>query len=126
MLTRANLQSFFTEIPHQPLPKTIQEAIDATRVLGLDYIWIDALCIIQQDKDDWLIEAGRMRSVYGGSYINLAASAAEDAHQGLYGDPGEYYGGFAARIGEENELRGFCDNLSYIDAVQSTPLSSRA
>ena len=44
--------------------------------LGLDYIWIDALYIIQDDPEDWAIEASRMDSVYEHAYCNFGASAA--------------------------------------------------
>lgn len=45
-------------------PATLQDSILITRELGLKYVWIDALCIRQESKDDWRAEAGRMRDVY--------------------------------------------------------------
>ncbi|KAM7214035.1 hypothetical protein V8F06_010607 [Rhypophila decipiens] len=76
------------------------DAIHVTEKLGLRYIWIDALCIIQQQQDnsDWLRESGCMRSIYRSAHVNLAASAATSVHEGLICKPKYYSGGFYARV----------------------------
>ncbi|RGP76404.1 hypothetical protein FLONG3_5288 [Fusarium longipes] len=71
------------------LPKTIQEAIQVTRLLGFRYLWVDAICIIQSDTndhylDDWNIEAPRIGSYYLHSKCLISASAATDSSEGLY------------------------------------------
>ena len=66
------------------LPRTFQHAIDFTRRLQVRYLWIDALCIIQDSQDDWLHEALLMSSVYSNSRLNLAATSSSDGHGGLY------------------------------------------
>ncbi|KAM7218287.1 hypothetical protein V8F06_006350 [Rhypophila decipiens] len=48
-------------IPLADMPQNFQDAITVTRNLGVPYLWIDSLCIIQGDEADWLREAGRMR-----------------------------------------------------------------
>lgn len=68
------------------LPRTFREAIDFTRKLGLRYIWIDSLCIIQDDTKDWQQESSRMAEIYQGAYLVLSASQASSAHDGLYSD----------------------------------------
>ncbi|CAN9275138.1 unnamed protein product [Alternaria sp. RS040] len=55
-----------------------------TKSLGIEYIWIDSLCIIQDDKDDWANECTRMTSVYMNSFINIGANAARDSRGGLF------------------------------------------
>ncbi|KAF2446745.1 HET-domain-containing protein, partial [Karstenula rhodostoma CBS 690.94] len=55
------------------IPRTFNDAMKITRALGLRYIWIDSLCIIQDDEQDWQHEAMRMAEVYRGSYLNIAA-----------------------------------------------------
>lgn len=47
------------------LSQSFQDAIYIARRLGFEYIWIDALCIIQDDRDDWCREASQMAEVYG-------------------------------------------------------------
>jgi hypothetical protein len=72
------------EIPHCHLTKTFQDAIAIARSLGIAYLWIDSLCIIQDDAEDWDKESRRMCDVYGGSSLNIAATAAPDGSYGCY------------------------------------------
>jgi hypothetical protein len=72
-LTNASLKSFKTSIPYGSLPKSLQDAIVVTVQLGFQYIWIDRLCIIQDDEADWKHEASRMGSYYRKSVLNIAA-----------------------------------------------------
>ncbi|EEU41513.1 uncharacterized protein NECHADRAFT_87671 [Fusarium vanettenii 77-13-4] len=58
------------------LPKTFQDAIVVTRELGKQYLWIDALCIIQGPEGDWESEAGRMEHVFANAYCTIAANSA--------------------------------------------------
>lgn len=71
-------------LPITRLPKTMREAIQTTRMLGVRYIWIDSLCIIQGDKGDFEFEASLMLQVYRNSTVNLAASDTTFADGGLY------------------------------------------
>ncbi|KAK3387355.1 HET domain protein [Podospora didyma] len=83
--TRANIDAFMKEgIVWDKLPKTFQDSIICTRKLGIRYLWIDSLCIIQRDSEDWLHEAGRMASVYDNAKLTLAAAASSNSHGGLF------------------------------------------
>ncbi|KAG9243250.1 hypothetical protein BJ878DRAFT_424067, partial [Calycina marina] len=46
------------------LPKTLRDAVVMTRYLGIRYLWIDSLCIIQNSTSDWQFETSRMGSIY--------------------------------------------------------------
>ncbi|KAF2682599.1 HET-domain-containing protein [Lentithecium fluviatile CBS 122367] len=59
---RANYKDHLREISVQSLPRTFQHAIVSSRRLALQYLWIDSLCIIQDDNADWSEEAARMGS----------------------------------------------------------------
>jgi hypothetical protein len=83
-LTRANYDKFHQTIPYDSLSKTFQDAIYAAQRLGFQYIWIDSLCIIQKDEEDWSKEAGTMGQVYAGSTLNLAATSAKNGQDGLF------------------------------------------
>ncbi|KAJ8130784.1 hypothetical protein O1611_g2840 [Lasiodiplodia mahajangana] len=83
-LTRFNMDFMTDTIPWDAIPKTYQESIEVTRRLGVEYIWIDSLCIIQDDTEDWRKEAGMMKSVYGNSYLNIAAVQAVDSYGILF------------------------------------------
>ncbi|CZR66419.1 uncharacterized protein PAC_16320 [Phialocephala subalpina] len=83
-LTKASLANFQDNIRQDFLPKTFQDAILITRILGIQYLWIDSLCIIQDDPEDWLKESVTMSEVYGNSYVNIAASWAENSNGGCF------------------------------------------
>ncbi|OTB15246.1 hypothetical protein K445DRAFT_12016 [Daldinia sp. EC12] len=61
-------------IPFCELPQTFQDAITVSRALGLDYIWIDSLCIIQDDSEEWRSESLRMKDVYSNATLVISAS----------------------------------------------------
>ncbi|KAF7933629.1 uncharacterized protein EAE98_003338 [Botrytis deweyae] len=71
-------------IAWKSLPLTFRDAISIVRALGIRYIWIDSLCIIQDDQDDWKKEAARMAIVYSNSYLNLAATGSHDSRGGFF------------------------------------------
>lgn len=72
------------QIPSAALPKTFQDAIEIARYLGFGYIWIDSLCIIQDDSKDWESKAALMSDVYSSSRINITASSAADGRFGWF------------------------------------------
>ncbi|KAL8868554.1 MAG: hypothetical protein Q9174_004916 [Haloplaca sp. 1 TL-2023] len=61
------------------LPPAIQDAISVTRQLGFNYLWVDALCICQDDEVEWDSEAAKMADIYGGSEFAISALASHDA-----------------------------------------------
>lgn len=67
------------------LPKTFQDAITVTRDIGVRYIWIDSLCIIQygDNKADWETQSRLMESVFSQAYCTIAATAAADSNAGF-------------------------------------------
>lgn len=61
-------------IPVDKLPPVFREAILVARELELRYLWIDALCIVQDDASDWEEESGRMGDIFRYSFITLGAA----------------------------------------------------
>ncbi|KAI4687669.1 uncharacterized protein J4E88_003260 [Alternaria novae-zelandiae] len=74
-----------SSIGFQDLPKTLQDAAMVVRFLGLRYVWIDCLAIVQDDTADWEKESAVMADIYSGSYINIAASNASHCGAGFLG-----------------------------------------
>ncbi|ETS73429.1 hypothetical protein PFICI_15034 [Pestalotiopsis fici W106-1] len=64
--------------------KNFEEALQVARNLGIRYIWIDSLCIIQHNAEDWEEEAPMMRDIYRNSFCNIAASDSADGYGGLF------------------------------------------
>ncbi|KAK5655562.1 hypothetical protein OQA88_5493 [Cercophora sp. LCS_1] len=79
-----NIHQMVTGTALDPLPQTIKDAIKVTRRLGIRYLWIDALCIIQEgDETDKLREVGLMGQVYKNATITLAAASARGVSEGF-------------------------------------------
>lgn len=82
-LLQKNEKSLGQDVPFQSLPQTFQEATSICLSLGLRYLWIDSLCIIQDLKTDWDHEAARMCNIYSNAWLGIAATFAIHGHDGL-------------------------------------------
>jgi len=67
------------------LPQTLKDAIWFALKLGINYIWIDSLCIVQDDWQDWVEEAAKIADIYSAAYVVLSATCAKDATKGFQG-----------------------------------------
>lgn len=66
------------------LPKHFKEAMETARRLGVQYIWIDSLCIIQNDPEDWKRESREMGNIYHNAILNIAISIAPNGRYGCF------------------------------------------
>ena len=73
-------------IPYASLPKTFQHAVIATRELGLKYLWIDSLCIIQDSQEDWERHCSKMPEIYRNSMVTIAGPGAPHCNAGFLRD----------------------------------------
>ncbi|OTB03176.1 hypothetical protein M426DRAFT_12765 [Hypoxylon sp. CI-4A] len=80
---KSNYKAYLNDIPYDELPKTFQDAVYIAKELGFEYIWIDSMCIIQDDGADWARECQKMAAVYSNSVMTLASPAATDAYHGM-------------------------------------------
>jgi hypothetical protein len=80
------LNTFLKGIPYDQLPATFKDAVNTTRALGIRYLWIDSICIIQGDGGDFSEEAKLMEDVFSCAYCVLAASRATGQHDGFLKD----------------------------------------
>lgn len=83
-LLQSNELLFRNSIAFNRLPKSFRHAIEVTRLLGMRYLWIDSLCIIQDSLQDWREEAAVMLEIYRNSFCNIAATAASNSSIGLF------------------------------------------
>lgn len=65
------------------LPQTITDTVRITRSLGVQYLWVDALCIIQDSIEDWERESEQMSTIYEKAYVVIAASSSSSVTQGF-------------------------------------------
>ncbi|KAK0631333.1 heterokaryon incompatibility protein-domain-containing protein [Immersiella caudata] len=65
------------------MPLTIRQALTICSRLDIEYIWVDALCIVQDDKADWEIEARKMATVYSLAKVTIIAASSTSCHSGF-------------------------------------------
>lgn len=85
-LVQSSLHSMKQCIDPACLSLVFQESIAAAMRLEIEYIWIDALCIVQDDPEDWSRESSSMGAIYQNAFLNIGASAAA-----LTNDPREIW-----------------------------------
>src|SRR4051794_22873221 len=90
--TKATKSTRLKSIPLVKLPKSFREAVFITRRLGYLYLWIDSLCIVQDDKEDWQQESAKMADIYENAALTIAASDSADSHKGCFRDTAEMAG----------------------------------
>ena len=87
--TSLNLDKRQKRIPEVDMPQTIKDAVTFARQLGIRYLWVDAICIIQGQDDlavaDWERESARISDIYGRAFLIIIAARASDVHGGFLG-----------------------------------------
>ncbi|KAM0431385.1 hypothetical protein ACHAPT_005362 [Fusarium lateritium] len=78
----SNLKQHTESISLSDLSHTFVDFITISRNIGVRYVWIDSLCIIQDSYEDWTIEASQMAAVYSNAYVTVAASSSSDGTGG--------------------------------------------
>ncbi|KAF2449937.1 HET-domain-containing protein [Karstenula rhodostoma CBS 690.94] len=81
--TRATMESRKAGIEIADMPATYQDIVRLTRELGLRYLWVDSLCICQDEYADWEKESAKMLSIYSNAYLTVAAARAKDISEGF-------------------------------------------
>ena len=125
-LKHDTLDSFTGAIPLHQLTKMFKDAVKVTHFLGLQYLRIDSLCIVQDSKTDWGKEAGRMSFVYSESYITIAAAAAEDGTMGLFLKDWARVDAAIIPSGFSSAMALVAERCIHIQGVHGTTLSARA
>jgi hypothetical protein len=71
--TSETLSHHLDTISFDAMTPVMQDMVKTARALSIRYIWIDALCIIQDNLEDWTHEAERMGSVYANAFVTICA-----------------------------------------------------
>jgi hypothetical protein len=88
---RSNLDTNMSGIPVAGLPRTFRDAVEVSQALDIRYLWIDSLCIVQDDDADWETHVELMADIYRNAYITLAAGTSEDDEGGFFRTPEEKF-----------------------------------
>lgn len=126
-LTKHNFSDLTKRIPMDSFPRTFSDAFQIAKAVGISYIWIDSLCIVQDDDDDWQKEADLMQSVYSGSHLNIAAASATDAYGGCFVKPPYFRDGVQAKINIQGTevIKEFSYQGFYKRSILNSHLMSR-
>jgi hypothetical protein len=81
--TNSRLTLYMKSIQMLWLPQTIQDAIIVTRKLGLQYLWVDSLCIIQDAEEEMMAEIGKMEHIYTNAHVTISAASSPNCQQGF-------------------------------------------
>ncbi|KAK3684335.1 heterokaryon incompatibility protein-domain-containing protein [Podospora appendiculata] len=84
--TTANIHKHYDQLSWSALPRTYQDTICMARMLAVPYIWIDSLCIVQDDENDWIRESKTMANVYENAFVTIAATSSRDSDGGLFSE----------------------------------------
>lgn len=83
LLKEANIKQLQNSIHTENLPRSFQDAIAITGRLGFRFLWIDALCIIQDSVEDWARESSVMSDIYRNGIVMISATAAPNSQHGI-------------------------------------------
>jgi hypothetical protein len=103
-LTKDRLGTAQSGMPDSSLPQTIQDAIHITRRLDLRFLWVDSLCITQDDSDEKFHEIRKMTDIFRGAHITISAASADSSAKGFLGSRKQV----AAANDQSFKIR-FCD-----------------
>ncbi|KAK8133487.1 HET-domain-containing protein [Apiospora sp. TS-2023a] len=127
-LSSSNIHYYRRQVPWHLLPLTFQEAILAAIRLGINYMWIDALCIMQDSAADWNVEASKMMQVYTNGYLNISADASADGSGGLFRqrDPAMLQSFLIPSDCAGNNIPYYCHVRNWDRYVENAPLKMRS
>lgn len=115
-LTTKNIENFKVRLDLHDMPQIFLDAISVTRELGIKYLWIDCLCILQDRPEDWERESAVMGKVYEHGICNLAATGASSGGKGK---------GLREQLNEATEPINFCKRKIECNWNSHDPQQSR-
>ena len=125
--TKENINERMQNIRFNDLLATFKDAVRITRDLDKRYLWIDSLCIIQNDSGDWHDERLRMHEMYGNSYLTIAASKTKGPDDGLFSVSFQHkLQQFSfAPDGQGQSVMRVRQKISHFNSIDSFPLLKR-
>ncbi|KAI9148417.1 hypothetical protein HJFPF1_12249 [Paramyrothecium foliicola] len=128
-LTTENIDELKGAIDLNLLPQTFKDAIRFVRGLGINYIWIDSLCIVQDSAEDWKKEAHAMLQVYRHAVCNIAATDSKDSFSGLFRERNPVTLASGAVEIDNGVLKGsyqLVDERYFMHEVDGAPINRRS
>jgi hypothetical protein len=104
--THKNESQLLQAIPDSQMPRTFSEALDICKSLCIRYLWIDALCILQDDTLEWQSESAKMNGIYSGAVLTIAAAGAYNGEEGCFPDNNAWRSRFTTPVAFKAEATG--------------------
>ncbi|PVH68136.1 HET-domain-containing protein, partial [Cadophora sp. DSE1049] len=123
--TKENLEDHFDKINMSNLPATFRDAVLVTRRLGIAYLWIDALCIVQNDEE-WLHESEIMGDIFHGAVCTIAVHTAQDDSCGFLKEASQPVSAIQAAKGPSDSQLFISTSSDFVRDVENSSLSGRA
>lgn len=124
-LSKSNLNSLKQSINTEDLPPTFKDALAVTRSLGMKYMWIDALCIIQDSPEDWQKESAQMCHIYENSFCTISATVSRSSFEGIFRERNSLVvQSIPLKIG--GKMRNIVQRDAWEHKVENSPLNKRA
>jgi hypothetical protein len=131
-LTPSSKQSWYSGVPLSELPRTYVDAVHVTRTVGVKYLWIDALCMMQEPSGnlEWKTEARRMGDIYSNAWCTVAASHGDSAQSGCFVKRSSLlldHTPYDPPSGLTYRNQQFCvvNSMVWEDAISSSPINKR-
>ena len=84
--TKATIEKFSEVVSFSDLPKSLRDGVLTTCRLSLRLLWVDSLCIVQDDSIDTAREIASMPQIYQNAHITISAARSTDSEDGFLQD----------------------------------------
>lgn len=81
--TSENIQQCLESLTYESLSPVLKDAVKTARSLSIPYLWVDSLCILQDDVSDWQRQCGQMNEIYGNARVTLIAASSRTCNEGF-------------------------------------------
>lgn len=118
-LTSHNLEQYKVGIARSTLPRLYQDAAQVCAWMGVEFIWIDAMCIIQDDHQDWIEQAALMASIFANGVFTIAAQDAAGPFESLLTDTYDNW------TGDWSPVFGYAEAHLYVQRVREKRIKEK-
>lgn len=88
--TRITIRNHLESLDFSSLSPVIRDAVKAAQSLSIPYLWVDSLCILQDDDSDWQRQCSQMHKIYGKARVTLVAASSRTCREGFLTSKGHY------------------------------------
>lgn len=128
---RDNVHKHMRGLDTSKLPQIFNDVFQVAARMGIIYVWIDSLCIVQDDPEEWNREAALMIQIYRHAEFTVAAAVPRtEPHLGLFRrpDPSDILSVTLSGL-QDPEKNGMGQDVVFMksqeEAYEKSPLVSR-